>query len=110
MIARTWRGAVRAVDADAYLDYLDQSGLAAFRATPGHRGAAVLRRIVGGQAEFVVLSLWDSMDAVRRFAGDDENRARFFPDDDRYLVARDLHVDHFDVVHASGAALAGSVG
>ena len=45
-----------------------------------------------------------------RFAGDDENRARFFPDDDRYLVARDLHVDHFDVVHASGAALAGSVG
>jgi heme-degrading monooxygenase HmoA len=107
MIARTWRGATGADDADRYLQYLHQTGLTAFRDTPGNRGAAVLRRVVDGRAEFVVLSLWDSVEAVRAFAGADPGRAVFFPDDARYLVDRDLHVDHFDLVYAAGA-LAGS--
>ena len=103
MVARTWRGATRAEDAERYLEYLHQSGLAAFRETPGNRGAAVLRRVRQGRAEFVVVSLWDSEEVIRRFAGDDIARAVFFPDDDRYLIARDLHVDHYDVVYAAGA-------
>ena len=103
MVARTWRGATRAEDAERYLEYLHQSGLAAFQETPGNRGATVLRRVAGGRAEFVVVSLWESADAIRSFAGDDIGRAVFFPEDDRYLVERDLHVDHFDVVYAAGA-------
>jgi heme-degrading monooxygenase HmoA len=102
MIARTWRGSTRAEDAEPYLDYLRQSGLAAFRATPGNRGALVLRRIAEGRAEFFLVSLWESLDAVRRFAGSDEGRAVFYPEDDRYLVGRDLHVDHFDLIYADG--------
>lgn len=102
MIARTWRGATRAEDADRYLDYLRRTGLAAFQATPGNRGAVVFRRVANGRAEFLLVSLWESLEAVRRFAGKDEGRAVFFPDDERYLVGRDLHVDHFDVVFAAG--------
>ena len=109
MIARTWRGATRADDAESYLEYLHRSGLAAFQDTPGNRGAAVLRRVEDGRAEFLVVSLWESPEAVRRFAGDDVGRAVFFPDDERYLVERDLHVDHFDVVFAAGE-LAGTEG
>ena len=103
MVARTWRGATRAEDAEQYLEYLHQSGLAAFRETPGNRGAAVLRRVMDGRAEFVVVSLWDSAEVIRRFAGDDIGQAVFFPDDDRYLVERDRHVEHYDVVYAAGA-------
>src|SRR5688572_29336373 len=102
MIARTWRGSTRAEDAESYLDYLHQTGLAAFQATSGNRGAIVFRRIAAGRAEFFLISLWESLEAVRRFAGEEESRAVFFPDDDRYLVGRDLHVDHFDVVYAAG--------
>ena len=102
MIARTWRGSTRAEDAESYLDYLSRTGLAAFQATPGNRGAIVFRRIADGRAEFFLVSLWESLEAVRRFAGEEESRAVFFPDDDRYLVGRDLHVDHFDVVYAAG--------
>lgn len=102
MIARTWRGSTRAEDADRYLDYLHRTGLAAFQATPGNRGAVVLRRIANGRAEFLLVSLWESLEAVRRFAGEEEGRAVFFPEDERYLVGRDLHVDHFDVVFAAG--------
>ncbi|HEU4631057.1 MAG TPA: hypothetical protein VFS08_15000 [Gemmatimonadaceae bacterium] len=105
MIARSWCGATRAADADAYLEYLHRTGLAEYRATPGNEGVIALRRIVGGRAEFLLLSLWTSMDAVRGFTGGDPDRAVFYPEDDRFLVARDEHVSHFEVVHrAEGRA------
>ena len=106
MIARTWAGATRAADADAYLDYLHATGLAAYRATPGNRGVLTLRRIEGGRAEFLLLSLWDSEDAIRRFAGDDIGRAVFYPEDERFLVARDEHVNHYEVAFQSEAPTA----
>jgi heme-degrading monooxygenase HmoA len=99
MIARIWKGATKAGDAESYLQYLERTGLAEYAATPGHRSTLALRRIAEGRAEFLLLTLWDSMDAVRSFAGADPERAVFYPEDDRYLVERDEHVTHFDVVH-----------
>ena len=99
MIARTWRGATRAEHADAYRDYLERTGIREYRATPGNRGVLALRRIVGPHAEFLLVSLWDSMNAVRAFAGDEPDRAVFYPEDAQYLVQRDLHVDHYEVIH-----------
>jgi heme-degrading monooxygenase HmoA len=98
MIARTWQGATRAADADAYVAYLDKTGFAEYRATPGNLGLLALRRTVGERAEFLLVTLWESMEAVKRFAGDDPARAVFYPDDDRFLVARDRHVTHYEVV------------
>ena len=91
-------GVTRASDADAYLDYLQATGLAEYRATPGNRGVLALRRITGDRAEFLLLTLWESEAAIRRFAGDDIERAVFYPEDDRYLVARDERVRHYDVL------------
>jgi heme-degrading monooxygenase HmoA len=98
MIARTWTGATRAADADAYLTYLHATGLAEYRATPGNHGVLALRRIVGERAEFLLLTLWDSEEAIRRFAGDDMERAVFYPEDERYLVERGERVHHYEVV------------
>jgi heme-degrading monooxygenase HmoA len=69
VIARRWRGWTRAEDADAYLAYIRETGLREYRDTPGNRGAWILRRDDGDRVEFVTLSFWDSMDAVRAFAG-----------------------------------------
>ena len=98
MVARTWWGSTCADDAAHYLDYLRETGLAEYARIPGHRRTLTLRRIAQGRAEFLIVTLWDSMDAVRRFAGDEPERAVFYPEDDRYLVARDEHVTHFEVV------------
>jgi heme-degrading monooxygenase HmoA len=46
-----------------------------------------------------LLSLWDSKDAVRAFAGDDIEKAIFYPEDERFLIGRDEHVSHYEVVH-----------
>ena len=99
MIARVWRGATRAADAEAYLEYLDRTGHAEYRRVPGHRRTITLRRFDRGRAEFTVLSFWDSLDAIRAFAGPDVDRAVFYPEDDRYLVERENRVAHFDVVY-----------
>ena len=104
MIARTWRGATRAQDADSYVEYLHATGLREYRDTPGNQGVLALRRLHGDRAEFLLITLWDSMEAVRRFAGDDPERAVFYPEDDRYLVERGERVEHFEVVHQTEAA------
>jgi heme-degrading monooxygenase HmoA len=98
MIARTWRGATAAANAQAYLDYLHRTGLAEYRKTDGNRGVLALRRLVNDRAEFFLISLWDSEEAIRRFAGDDLERAVFYPEDERFLVDRDDHVSHYEVV------------
>ena len=89
MIARVWRGATRAADAEAYAAYVEQC-------LDGER-ALVLQRVDGDRAEIQTIILFDSLDVVREFAGEDITRARFYPEDERYLVDRDLTVTHYDV-------------
>ena len=98
MIARIWRGITLVEKADDYLAYLHETGLKDYAKTPGNRGVTILRRNQGEHCEIMLISLWDSMDAVRAFAGEDPERAVFYPEDERYLVERDLTVTHYDVV------------
>ena len=99
MIARMWTGTVRLEHADAYADYIRDTGLAAYTVTPGNRGAWMLRHDDGDLTEFITFTLWDSEDAIRAFAGDDIETAVYYPEDDRYLVDRGPKVRHYVVSH-----------
>ena len=101
MIARVWRGATRARDAAPYAAYLERTGVHECKATPGNRGVTVLQRIVGDRAEVVFISYWNALQDVTAFAGTDIAVARFFAEDDAYLIERELTVAHYDV--AAGA-------
>lgn len=101
MIARIWRGATKLADAEAYVEYLERTGLREYRATAGNRGAWALWRAAGrDRAEFITLSFWDSEEAIRAFAGDEIERAVFYPEDDRFLIERSLTVEHYRLVAA----------
>ena len=89
---------MRRGDGDAYASYMRETGVEGYRRTPGNRGAWMLRRDVDDRAEFVMFMLWDSLDAVKGFAGEDHETAVFYPEDDRYLIERDETAAHFDVV------------
>ncbi len=97
MIARTWRGWTARSDTARYAEYVRQTGIRALRSTPGNRGAFLMYREDDEQTEFLVLSLWESLDHVRAFAGDDVGLAVFYPEDERYLTAREERVAHFTV-------------
>lgn len=98
MIARTWRGATKAADGDAYVEYLHKTGIHEYKATPGNKGVIALRRERDGKTEFFLVSLWEGWDAIKAFAGPNPDKAVFYPEDDRFLVERDNHVDHYEVI------------
>jgi heme-degrading monooxygenase HmoA len=100
MIARTWHGRVPAAQGDAYYEYLQRTGLADYAATAGNLGILVLRRTEGDVMHFTLTTFWDSMEAIRRFAGDDLERARYYPEDDEFLLEREPFVVHHEVLQA----------
>lgn len=97
MIARIWRGVVRSSDTDEYVTYVRDTGIEHYRSTPGNQGAWILHRQDGDRTEILTFSLWEDMDAVKAFAGDDPSAAVYYPEDDRFLVERSSTVDHYDV-------------
>jgi heme-degrading monooxygenase HmoA len=100
MIARIWHGAVRAEDGPAYAEYVQETGIEGYRRTPGNRGAWLLSRVTGDRAEFLTLSFWESRGAIEGFAGPEIDKAVFYPEDDQFLIERDLTVQHYEVTEA----------
>lgn len=100
MIARIWHGVTPAAKADAYYDYLEESGVKEYRETKGNLGVFVLRKVAHDRADFVLVTLWDSTDSIRRFAGEDLEKARYFPKDREFLLEFEPKVAHYDVLAA----------
>jgi len=100
LIARVWRGRVPADRGDAYQAHLRGTGLADYARTPGHRGTWVLRRVDGDVAEFLLLTAWESWDAIRAFAGDDVAQAHYYPEDADFLLEMPERVEHWELLDA----------
>ncbi len=98
MIARIWHGVTPASKSDAYLEYLEQTGIPDYQATPGNQGVYVLRRLEGEEAHFLLVSLWRDRQAVAAFAGVDIDKARYYPEDKEYLLELEPAVTHYEVL------------
>jgi heme-degrading monooxygenase HmoA len=101
MIARQWIGETLESDADTYGRYLEETGISEIRATKGNRDVWLLRRVHDRKAEFIVLSLRDSFEAIQAFAGPDYEKARYYAEDKRFLLRLDPHVTHYEVLVGS---------
>jgi heme-degrading monooxygenase HmoA len=97
MIARIWRGVTPEEKAEQYFEYLMETGLKDYRAVPGNRGVQVLRRTYEGKTEFLLISLWESYEAIRAFAGNDLERAVYYPRDKEFLLELEPKVTHYEV-------------
>jgi heme-degrading monooxygenase HmoA len=103
MILRTWTGRIRTADEAEYAAYIARTGGDDYLATPGNLGWQMVFHDLGdGTSEVSTLSWWTSMAAIVAFAGDQPERARYYPDDDRFLLDRPEGVDHRRVVAGSG--------
>ena len=100
MIMRQWRGRVPRDKAEQYLSYLQETGLEEYRSTTGNLGAFVTTRPHGKATEFLLVTFWESEEAIRRFAGDDYERAVYYPEDGRFLLAGAPSADHYQVKYA----------
>jgi len=102
MILRRWVGRIRTADEGEYRAYIAATGGDDYLATPGNLGWQMLfRDLGGGITEVTTLSWWTDLDVIRGFAGVDYQRARYYPEDDRFLLDRPPGVDHFRVADGS---------
>ena len=99
MIVRSWTGWTRIAQAAAYQEYMKEVALSGYSTVAGNQGVLMLRRDLedGVRTEFTMLSLWASMDDVRKFAGDNPAAAVFYDRDDEFLLEREWTVRHYEV-------------
>ena len=98
-ILRMWRGRSSVENAGDYIRHATRTVFTKLPGVEGYREAYLLRRAINGAVEFVVLTLWDSMDAVRRFAGAEAANAVVEPEARSILTEFDEFVTHFEIVH-----------
>ena len=98
MIARRWHGRVPADKAREYLQLMKQVGLPDYRSTEGNRGAWCLHRHDGDVIHVEMFTLWEDEEAIRRFAGDDLTKAKYYDFDPDFLLELEAEVTHFDVI------------
>jgi heme-degrading monooxygenase HmoA len=96
-IARIWRGVTLEARAEEYMQYLMETGLTDYRAVPGNQGVQVLRRTYEGKAEFLLISYWESYEAIRAFAGDDLEQSVYYAKDEEFLLEKEPKVVHYVV-------------
>jgi heme-degrading monooxygenase HmoA len=104
-IARVWYGRTHSSKGEDYVEYMKKTGVNDLNNTEGNRGVLLLKRLNGDVTEFTIISFWDSKDAIKRFAGEDINKARYYPEDVKYLLEMPPELEHYDVSVASGLKL-----
>lgn len=109
MIARVWHGVVSREKAEGYGAYLADSerGVRDYERLPGNQGAWLLRRADGDRVHFMLVSLWDSREAIRAYAGPDIERAQYFDYDRECLLELEPNVAHYEVLAAPGMRAGG---
>ena len=98
MIVRLWHGRVPTAKAVAYRDVLKARAIPDYRSVPGNISVQILERSEGETTHFVTLTLWESFAAIRAFAGDDIERAKYYPEDASFLLELEPKVVHYEVV------------
>lgn len=98
IVARIWHGRTLTAKADEYYEYLKEAGIKKIEAIQGNLGAQVLRRTQGENTEFVVITYWESREAIKKFAGNDIEKANSLPRDREFLLEIEPTVRHFDVL------------
>ena len=95
-ITRIWHGITKAEYADEYLKYIEDTGMKEYKMVKGNISAKVLRRIEGELCHFLAVTEWDSYDSIKKFAGNDFQRAKYYPADKKYLLEFEKNVVHYE--------------
>jgi hypothetical protein len=95
MIARIWHGVVPLEKAEGYLELMKNKAIPEYRATPGNLDAVCLTRTEGQHAHFEMLTFWEDVDAIKLFAGEEYEAAKYYDFDDEYLLEKEPRVRHY---------------
>ena len=100
MIARIWHGKTTAANFDAYSNLLKQLAIPDYQKTEGFKGLTFLRQIKNDEAHFNLITFWENLEVIKNFAGEDYEKAKYYPEDDKYLLEFEEKVQHYEVFAA----------
>ena len=86
----------KAEHANEYLKYVEETGMKEYRMVNGNISAKLLRRIEGNTCHFLTVTEWDSYDSIKKFAGNDFQKAKYYPADKEYLLEFEEKVVHYE--------------
>jgi heme-degrading monooxygenase HmoA len=101
MICRMWHGRTTRSKADAYTAFLEQKAIPDYQSIPGNLSVAVLRRDEQDVTHFLTVTYWESEQCIRDFAGDELLKAKYYPEDQDYLLEFEPLVQHYTVTAKS---------
>ncbi|HEX9840694.1 MAG TPA: hypothetical protein VGA72_15195 [Anaerolineales bacterium] len=101
MITRMWHGRVPSSKAGAYREFLNTRAISDYRSVQGNLSVHILERKEGDITHFITLTFWKDMDSIRAFAGDDVDAAKYYPEDQDFLLEFEPKVVHYEVVGQS---------
>ena len=104
MIVRTWHGIVPTSKSDAYRNFLNERAIPDYQSVKGNLGVYILERHEGEVTHFITLTFWDSLETIREFAGDEIEVAKYYDEDQDFLIEFETNALHYEVVGQSHKA------
>src|SRR5436853_6440809 len=96
MIVRLWHGKTSTENAEAYMNYVLQTGVKDYRSTPGNLNAQVWQKQEEDITHIWTVSWWINVESIRAFAGDDYEQAKYYKEDKKYLLEFEHTVQHYE--------------
>jgi heme-degrading monooxygenase HmoA len=97
MIARIWHGKTRIEDYETYTEFIKKTAIPDYSKTTGFVKLSFLRNIKDNEAHFTLITYWENLEVIKNFAGDDFEKAKYYPEDDDFLLEFEERVEHFEV-------------
>lgn len=97
MIARIWHGTTSLEKYEAYTDFLKRVAIPDYQKTEGFVKLTFLRNTKGGVGHFTLITFWESLEVIKNFAGEDYEKAKYYPEDDNFLLEFEEEVVHWEV-------------
>ncbi len=97
MIARIWHGRTKAEDFEEYSEFLKDRAIPDYKSTEGFVRLTFLRKLKGDEGDFVLITFWENLEVIENFAGEDYEKAKYYPEDKHYLLEFEENVTHYEV-------------
>ena len=97
MIARIWHGKTKVEDYEAYTAFLKERAIPDYQGTPGFVKLFFLRNIQGNEGHFTLVTFWENLEVIKNFAGEDYEKAKYYPEDEDFLLEFEETVTHYEV-------------
>ena len=97
MIARIWHGRTRLEDYETYTEFLINRAIPDYRSTKGFLKLAFLRNKEDNVGHFTLITFWENLEVIKNFAGEELDKAKYYPEDDKFLLEFEEKVTHYEV-------------